>query len=81
VSMIPTDAVPGVPASATSTAAVRPVSLGWMGWLIRFSIAALLFETLTGLAITFLPFHPALQWGVLLHTAIGAVMLVLTTSS
>jgi hypothetical protein len=30
-----------------------------------------LFELVSGLAITFGPFHPAVEWGLLLHTAIG----------
>lgn len=49
---------------------------GWGGWLVRFSLAALLFETLTGLAITLAPFHAAVQWSVLLHTAVGAATLL-----
>lgn len=49
---------------------------GWTGWLVRLSLAALLFEALTGLAITLAPFHAAIQWGVLLHTAVGAATLL-----
>lgn len=49
---------------------------GWGGGLVRFSLAALLFETLTGLAITLAPFHAAVQWSVLLHTAVGAATLL-----
>jgi hypothetical protein len=52
------------------------VLIGWTGWLVRLSLAALWFETLTGLAITLLPFHAAVQWGVLLHTVLGAVTLL-----
>lgn len=39
------------------------------------SLASLLFETLTGLAITLLPFHSSVQWAVLLHTVLGALLL------
>lgn len=49
---------------------------GWASWLARFSMATLLFETLTGLAITLAPFHPSIQYGVLLHTAVGALTLL-----
>ena len=53
-----------------------PVRTGWTTWLVRASLAALLFETLTGLAITLAPFHAAVQWSVLLHTAVGATTLL-----
>lgn len=43
---------------------------------MRLSLAALLFEVLTGLAITLVPFHASVQWGVLLHTAMGAATLL-----
>jgi len=49
---------------------------GWESWLARFSLAALLFEAVSGLAITFAPFDPAIQWSVILHTAIGALTLL-----
>jgi len=49
---------------------------GWTSYLARFSLAALLFETVTGLAITVSPFHPTVQWAVLAHTAVGALMLL-----
>ena len=39
-------------------------------------MAVLLFETITGLAITLAPFHPAVQYGVLVHTALGALTLL-----
>jgi hypothetical protein len=48
----------------------------WASKLARLSMAALLFETVTGLGITFAPFHPAVQWSVLIHTAIGAITLL-----
>ena len=46
-------------------------SSGWASWLARFSMAVLLFETITGLTITLAPFHPSVQYGVLVHTALG----------
>ncbi len=49
---------------------------GWGPGLVRWSLAALLFESLTGLAITLAPFHAAVQWSVLLHTALGAAVLL-----
>ena len=42
------------------------------------SMAALLFEAVTGLAVTFLTFHAAIEWGVLLHTLAGVALLVPT---
>ena len=39
-------------------------------------MAALLFEILTGLAVTLGPFHAAVQWSVLLHTVVGAATLL-----
>ena len=52
------------------------IRTGWASWLARFSMAVLLFETFTGLAITLAPFHPAVQYGVLVHTALGALTLL-----
>jgi hypothetical protein len=40
--------------------------------LVQGALAAL---ALSGLSIRFLPFHPANQWNVLLHTAGGAALL------
>lgn len=39
-------------------------------------MGALLFEAVSGLAITLAPFHAGIQWSVLLHTAIGAITLL-----
>ena len=49
---------------------------GWESWLAKLSMAALLFEAVTGLAITLGPFHVAVQWSVLAHSAVGALMLL-----
>jgi hypothetical protein len=49
---------------------------GWGSLLARLSISVLLFELLTGLAISFAPFHASVQWGALLHTLIGVLTLL-----
>jgi multidrug efflux pump subunit AcrA (membrane-fusion protein) len=41
--------------------------------LSKAAAAILLFELLSGLAVTFGPFHPAVEWGVLLHSMIGVL--------
>src|SRR5215468_6733959 len=51
----------------------RLIRTGWASTLARAVAAILLFELLSGLAITFGPFHPAVEWGVLLHTIIGVL--------
>ena len=55
----------------------KPVpKTGWSSFLSRFSITALLFLTVTGLAIAYAPFHATMQWGVLIHTAVGLLALL-----
>jgi hypothetical protein len=49
---------------------------GWASVLAQLSMAALLIETVTGLAITLIPFHPAVQWSVLIHTFVGVAVLL-----
>ena len=49
---------------------------GWRSTLGVTAAASLLFETLTGLAITFAPFHAAVEWSVILHTAVGVLTLL-----
>jgi len=44
--------------------------------LAAVALATLLFEALTGLAITFGPFHPVVEWGVLFHTLVGVFTLL-----
>jgi hypothetical protein len=61
---------------STPTSEASHLRTGWPSRLARACFAALLFETLTGLAVTLAPFHPAVQWGVLLHTAVGALTLL-----
>jgi len=50
--------------------------VGWSAALAWVSFAVLLFLAVTGLAITFGPFHAVTQWTVLLHTAVGALTLL-----
>jgi hypothetical protein len=51
------------------------VRAGWSKPLARTTGAILLFELSSGLAITLGPFHPATQWGLLLHTIAGVITL------
>src|SRR5215469_3261105 len=48
---------------------------GWPSLLSRTAAAILLFELLSGLVITFGPFHPAIEWSVLAHTLAGVITL------
>jgi hypothetical protein len=52
------------------------VRTGWSTRLTRWSLAALLVLALSGLVVTFAPFHAAVEWTVLLHTVFGLVALV-----
>lgn len=51
------------------------VKTEWASGLAKLSLAILLFEGVTGLAVTFAPFHAAVEWGVILHTVAGVVTL------
>lgn len=64
------------PTTDTERNTTNPSRNGWRSWLARFSMAALLFEAVSGLAITLGPFHPVMQWNVLMHTALGALALL-----
>jgi len=67
------------PKSGPAEGRLNPVlqsRMGWQSWLAKFSMAALLFVAVSGLAITFAPFHAAIQWSVILHTAVGALTLL-----
>ena len=46
---------------------------GWPKLLARAAGAILLLELVSGLAITLGPFHPATEWGLLLHTIAGVI--------
>src|SRR6266568_7658180 len=54
-----------------SSESLGSIRTGWSTVLARAVGAILLFELVSGLAITFGPFHPAIQWGLLLHTIAG----------
>lgn len=49
---------------------------GWGSRLAQFAGATLIFEAVTGLAITLSPFHPVVEWSVLLHTVVGVATLL-----
>ncbi len=51
------------------------VRTGWTTRLTRWSVAGLLLLALTGLAVTFGPFHAVVEWTVLLHTVLGVLLL------
>ena len=48
---------------------------GWASLLARLASAALLFELISGFAITFGPFHAVVEWDLLLHTLFGVLTL------
>jgi hypothetical protein len=52
------------------------IRTGWVTLLARLTLAILLFETITGLAITLSPFHVVIQWGVIVHTVAGVLTLL-----
>jgi len=54
----------------------RTVRTGWVSRLAVLAMTVLVFETVSGLAITLAPFHPAVEWGVLLHTLVGVLTLL-----
>ena len=56
--------------------APREMLTGWASKLATLTMATLLFEAVSGLAITLAPFHAATQWSVLVHTAVGAATLL-----
>ena len=56
-----------------SELSVGRIRSGWSSLLSRATAAILLFELVSGLAITLGPFHPAIQWGLLLHTIFGVI--------
>src|SRR6476660_1348033 len=48
---------------------------GWHAGLAKLTMGWLVLETLTGLALTFGPFHATVQWGLLVHTLAGVALL------
>jgi Cytochrome c554 and c-prime len=53
-----------------------PVRTGWVSRLTKLSLAALLFEAVSGLVVTLSPFHAFVQWNVLAHTLVGVATLL-----
>ncbi len=53
----------------------EPIRTGWASKLAVLGLLAIAFLGITGLAITFAPFHPAIQWSLLLHTLVGVLTL------
>lgn len=56
---------------------VRHSGTGWDSALSRAAAAILLFELISGLAITFGSFSAAIQWGLLVHTVVGVLTVAL----
>jgi hypothetical protein len=54
-----------------SDSLANSVRTGWSSILARAVGGIFLFEAVSGLAITFGPFHPSIEWGVLAHTIVG----------
>ena len=54
-----------------SESMARSLRTGWSSALANATGVILLFEVLSGLAITFGPFHPVIQWDLLVHTIVG----------
>ena len=52
---------------------IPSVRSGWISALSRSVAAVLLFELVSGLAVTFGPFHPVVEWGLIFHTALGVL--------
>ena len=50
------------------------VRTGWSTTLSRTAAAALLFEVVSGLSVTFGSFHPVIEWSLLLHTLVGLIV-------
>ncbi|MCP3904638.1 MAG: hypothetical protein GY715_13510 [Planctomycetes bacterium] len=49
---------------------------GWASRLAAVCMAVLLIEIVTGLAVTFGPFHAVVQWGLIGHTVLGILTLI-----
>lgn len=60
----------------STTAPLPHACTGWASHLARAAGTILLFECISGLAITFGSFRAAIEWGLLLHTVLGALTLL-----
>ena len=68
------------PISSTGGPSPRAVlRTGWASLLARFCFGLLVFELITGLAITFAGFNAAIQWSVIVHTVAGLIMILPTS--
>ena len=54
-----------------NTAPLTQSQSGWGSALSRGVAAVLLFELISGLAVTFGPSHPVIEWGLIFHTGLG----------
>jgi hypothetical protein len=57
----------------------RSLRTGWTSAWTSLCAVCLAVETGTGLLVTFAAFHPAVQWGLLLHTLLGVALLLPVT--
>lgn len=48
----------------------------WKTTIAKVAMIVFVFEVITGLAITFATFHAAIEWSVLVHTAVGVITLI-----
>jgi hypothetical protein len=55
---------------------IPEVKTGWASRLTKAGVGGLLFLVVSGLAITLAPFSATIEWGVLLHTGLGLVIVV-----
>lgn len=51
---------------------IASVRSGWSSLLSRTVAGVLVFELISGLAVTLGPFHPLVEWGLIFHAALGA---------
>src|SRR4249920_849753 len=72
----PDPLLPGAEGALNSARTEATLRTGWGSLLARMSMAVLIFEAVTGLAITLARFHPAIQWSVILHTVVGVLTLI-----
>jgi len=56
-----------------NSAPIEHPQYGWSSLLSRGVGAVLLFELVSGLAVTFGPFHPVVEWGLIFHTIFGSL--------
>lgn len=57
----------------TDASSATPLRSGWSSTLSIGVAAILLFELVSGLAVSFGPFHPIVEWGLIFHTIAGAL--------